>query len=107
MSDDVIDEIRAERIRQISQEGWTAQHDDRHHQHGELSWAAACYCLHAGNEVSPSFVGYWSPPPSHWPFEERWWKPKTVRRDLVRAAALIVAEIERLDRESQKPPESR
>ena len=27
-----------------------------------------------------------------------WWKPKDKRRDLIRAAALIVAEIERLDR---------
>jgi len=26
-----------------------------------------------------------------------WWKPKDRRRDLIRAAALIVAEIERLD----------
>ena len=37
-------------------------------------------------------------PPSYWPWEPRWWKPKNPRRDLVRAAALLIAEIERLDR---------
>jgi hypothetical protein len=30
-----------------------------------------------------------------------WWKPKDRRRDLVRAAALIIAEIERLDRDAE------
>jgi hypothetical protein len=33
-----------------------------------------------------------------WPWHDDWWKPKDRRRDLIRAAALIVAEIERLDR---------
>jgi len=33
-----------------------------------------------------------------WPWAEKWWKPKNERRDLVKAAALILAEIERLDR---------
>ena len=33
-----------------------------------------------------------------WPWAASWWKPKNRRRDLVRAAALIVAEIERIDR---------
>jgi hypothetical protein len=33
-----------------------------------------------------------------WPWSVQWWKPKDRRRDLVRAGALIVAEIERLDR---------
>ncbi|MEB3421767.1 hypothetical protein VK682_24660 [Salipiger manganoxidans] len=33
-----------------------------------------------------------------WPWDRKWWKPTTPRRDLVKAGALIVAEIERLDR---------
>lgn len=37
-----------------------------------------------------------------WPFPPRSWKPKDRRRDLVRAAALLVAEIERLDREAAR-----
>lgn len=34
-----------------------------------------------------------------WPWPSKWWKPKSQRRDLVRAGALILAEIERLDRQ--------
>lgn len=36
--------------------------------------------------------------PPTWPWGAEWWKPKEPRRDLVRAGALIIAEIERLDR---------
>jgi len=36
-----------------------------------------------------------------WPWNMVWWKPKNYRRDLVKAAALLVAEIERLDRKAQ------
>ena len=38
--------------------------------------------------------------PFGWPhtWDASWWKPKDRRRDLVRAGALIIAEIERLDR---------
>lgn len=37
-------------------------------------------------------------PESFWPWEEEAWRPKNPRHDLVKAAALILAEIERLDR---------
>ncbi|MFN3321313.1 MAG: hypothetical protein ACK43M_21435, partial [Allorhizobium sp.] len=33
-----------------------------------------------------------------WPWGIEWWKPTDRRRDLVKAGALIIAEIERLDR---------
>ena len=33
--------------------------------------------------------------PPHWPWALNWWKPKDRRRDLIRAGALIVAELER------------
>ncbi|USI81344.1 hypothetical protein [Pseudomonas aeruginosa] len=36
--------------------------------------------------------------PQAWPWDEQWWKPSTARRDLVKACALALAEIERLDR---------
>lgn len=78
----VIDEIAAERARQISKEGWTPEHDD-HHNDGSLARAAASYA--AGERL-------W------WPWRDSDWKPKDRRRDLIRAAALIVAEVERLDR---------
>ncbi|SUU02078.1 Uncharacterised protein [Acinetobacter baumannii] len=37
--------------------------------------------------------------PEYWPWDDCYWKPKSPRQDLVRAAALLIAEIERLDRE--------
>lgn len=94
-----IDDVAAERRRQIEEEGWTPQHDERCHPKGELSMAGACYAFHASNEIHPNRFGFWSPPPSGWPFHESWWKPSKhgPRRDLVKAAALIVAEIDRLD----------
>ena len=36
--------------------------------------------------------------PFFWPWERDWWKPVDNRRDLVRAGALISAELDRMDR---------
>lgn len=92
-----LEDIAAERRRQIEVEGWAPEHDDMHRD-GVLARAAACYAdphlvfrgwTRDGQKVSI---------PDHWPWEPSWWKPTTRRRDLVKAAALIVAEIERLDR---------
>ena len=38
-----------------------------------------------------------TPMPDHWLMDRRGWQPKNPRRDLVRAAAFILAELERLD----------
>lgn len=88
----VIDEIAAERRRQVEVEGWTAEHDDQHIE-GQLAGAAACYCLGSVSHWAGSMAIK-----SLWPWSPAWWKPKDRRRDLVRAAALLIAEIERLDR---------
>jgi hypothetical protein len=45
-------------------------------------------------------IGGWTVknlPPACWPWTRDWWKPQDFRRDLVRAAALILAELERFD----------
>jgi len=44
--------------------------------------------------------------PDVWPWGGFTWKPTTPRRDLVKAAALILAEIERLDRATNKENQS-
>ena len=94
----VLREIDEERTRQIASEGWTAEHDDGH-TNGELARAAGCYALHAGlPEPAQVAAGH---APGDWPWDAAWWKPKDRRRDLIRAAALIVAEVERLDRASR------
>jgi len=94
-----LDEIAAERERQIAVEGWTPEHDDQHAR-GEMAAAASCYaanaCLAACSPETAFKPG--DIPPAAWMWGAGWWKPKGARRDLVRAAALIVAEIERLDR---------
>ena len=82
-------DIANERQRQINMEGWTAAHDDAHN-NGEMALAAICYAF-AGIDSDQSQSRYW-------PWSAKWWKPTTNRRNLVKAGALIVAEIQRLDR---------
>ena len=81
-------DVAAERRRQIEVEGWTPEHDDEHVA-GELATAGASYALVA--------VGYGLLALRTWPWPAGL-KPTTPRRDLVKAGALILAEIERLDR---------
>ncbi|MFU5343124.1 hypothetical protein ACM7W1_16250 [Pseudomonas aeruginosa] len=83
-------DVQAERHRQITAEGWTPEHDDKHNG-GELADAAACYALWAGG-INP---GNWR---EFWPWAPEWLKHSEPRRMLVKAGALILAEIERLDR---------
>lgn len=91
-SKNVADELVFERGRQKQREGWTLEHDDGHNK-GELALAAATYALTATGVHSDSPLIH-----ALWPWDRGWWKPKTPRRDLIRAGALIIAEIERLDR---------
>ena len=86
-------DVLAERRRQIDAEGWTPEHDDEHNCQ-ELAMAAACYAGNAGGYV---WADGW-PGEIVFPWDRSLWKPSTPRRDLVKAAALILAEIERLDR---------
>ncbi|CFT62524.1 gp43 [Burkholderia pseudomallei] len=106
---DAARDMLAERRRQVEAEGWTPEHDDQY-QHGAIALAAACYAANAGG------VAWADPLPSFWPWMHNWWKPTTPRRgsrwplprrcrrwplprrDLVKAGALILAELERLDR---------
>lgn len=94
-------DIIAERQRQISEEGWTPERDDRY-SCGELAGAAACYARYtnARGWVFPTNpTDYQSAgEPLDWPWDAEWWKPTNPRRDLVKAGALILAEIERMDR---------
>jgi len=87
-------DVWAERLRQIESEKWSPQHDDEH-SCGELADAAACYASPAPHGLR---VTAQDDPPKIWPWHRSWWKPKDRRSNLVRAGALILAEIERLDR---------
>ncbi len=99
-TDKVMLDIRTERVRQKSLEGFDIAHDDAHTD-GSLAFAAASYI--DPELYTPGWPAGQKPRPVKWPrsWGLEWWKPKDRRRDLVRAAALIVAEIERLDRGGQ------
>lgn len=91
--------IAEERVRQITEEGWSAEHDDAHDR-GELTAAATNYLIYAGRQIlgfEPVDVGM--PPESYygWPWDPEWWKPAdNPLRNLEKAGALIAAEIDRL-----------
>lgn len=117
-------DVLNERKRQIEAEGWTPEHDDTHNQ-GDLALAAAVYAspvniyrkkFVAGGvsfldpfpwdygkhyeygENRPTGRNYGSnvpPDPSTYNYEER-------RDLLVKAGALVLAEIERIDRLAEK-----
>lgn len=89
-SQNVLEEVYSERRRQVDREGWAPQHDDEHDE-GEMAFAAAAYATYQDDPAS-NYV------PGLWPWAAEWWKPTTRRRNLIKAAALIIAEIERLDR---------
>ncbi|MBB2196599.1 hypothetical protein HLH44_03815 [Gluconacetobacter sp. 1c LMG 22058] len=81
-------DVLHERERQRRVEGFTAARDDQY-KTGELRRAAVSYVLNTLN--SPKAFDWW-------PWDLAWLKPHGTRRDLVKAGALILAEIERLDR---------
>jgi hypothetical protein len=97
--------IATERRRQIQGEGWTEEHDDEHDA-GELAAAAACYAMNAADRLHPYSQGDGASmpgeaPPAGWPFDVEHWKPggpDNALCDLVKAGALILAEIERIYR---------
>lgn len=79
--------IAVERRRQVEEEGWTPQHDDQWTR-SELVDAA-----HAYLNVNQKDLDHM---PRYWPWSAAWWKPKDPLRNLIKAGALIAAEIDRL-----------
>ncbi|KFB95117.1 hypothetical protein GTGU_04709 [Trabulsiella guamensis ATCC 49490] len=82
-----VSDVLAERHRQQSVKGFSVQQDDTYIE-GELAAAAISYIepMEAGN--------YW---PADWPAAS--FKPSDYRRNLVKATALLLAELERIDRQ--------
>ena len=124
-----VDLIAAERSRQISKEGWSADHDDEHTD-ASLALAAVCYAaperlyIIRNHAAGPCFYDPW---PDSW--DSKWDKrygygsgrrthgnyppsPQTYTRKerldlLVKAGALIAAEIDRLLRIQKKTKSGR
>ena len=110
-----IELIADERLRQISEEGWTPEHDDEHGD-GSLAMAAACYAapkqLYESVEKARCVI-YQDPWPKSWldRYDKRYTyesgntlpPPNTYSESkridlLVKAGALIAAEIDRRQR---------
>lgn len=95
----IANEILFERARQIAIEG----KNDAVNTDGQLARAAGGYALFAGGAKNlekrkeRGWPGKIISVPRHWPWEVKFFKPHSPRRALVIAAALIIAEIERLD----------
>lgn len=93
-------DVLAERARQIDEEDWTPEHDDGWPA-DTLALAASCYALPVASRRSrhssgvPLFTVLW-------PWDHEFWKSTDRRGELVKAGALILAEIERLDRAAAK-----
>jgi hypothetical protein len=92
-------DLLAERERQIAVEGYSINHDNAHAR-GELAYAAASRALEAACKLDPTS------PHEHWAWINRLWPWRPYPRDkghdprhcLIIAGALIIAELERLDR---------
>lgn len=89
--------IVRERLRQVTVEGYQPEHDEQYTGR-ELAWAAFCYIDRALSDNSSNPV-----PPQAWPWDARYWKPDGPVRMLVKAGALIAAELDRLMRERDRP----
>jgi|SRR5579863_7300548 len=95
--------IAAERQRQIDVENWTPEHDDEH-DFQELAKAGVCYAHYAilVNLQGHDPATFWEEYESLWPWDKQWWKPSDDPiRNLVKAGALLSAEIDRLQRKAE------
>lgn len=96
--------IAAERKRHVSEEGWTPEHDDEH-RGGEMAGAAICYATPEDEREYHGGPTFRSHAPAGWPWDADWWKPcaEDRIRELVKAGALLAAEIDRLKRATPDP----
>ena len=93
--------IAAERERQVTEEGYTAEDDADHST--ELAVAGAAYAASAAystlGPVGPDNVLSFED--VEWPWDKRFWKPTgDPVRDLTKAGALIAAAIDSLTQEA-------
>ena len=96
--------VIAERFRQIEVEGFDASHDDQCPT-GELANGGAAYAKQAELHLQDGYPDVKDKRffiPNFWPWHPDWWKPAGFRRDLVKAAALIIAEGEKFDRNRKR-----
>lgn len=89
--------IAVERERQVKDEGYNAEHDQAHAPM-TLAKAAVSYIL-CNDEKKRKIAKT-----TYWPWEDKYYKPRDMKRNLVRAGALIAAAIDRLLAEDIQSP---
>jgi hypothetical protein len=98
----VAGELFEERVRQQIGEPYPTDRDDEY-LHGQLENAALTYLQYGRDDHrfadAQRHQAAGTSPPS-WPWGSQFWKPSSRRRMLVKAGALVIAAIERLDRET-------
>jgi hypothetical protein len=92
-STQAIRDVVRERFRQIAELGYTYEHDDRHNMDGELVVASFHYAAEASLRHLLDCNGYCLSDLHRVAFD-----PQDSRTNIVRAAALLIAEVERRDR---------
>ncbi|WP_445677443.1 hypothetical protein [Pseudomonas putida] len=92
-------EVLAERVRQVEAESYTPERDDQYTS-GQLADAASTYAWWARSWNLP--YAQCAHAPTMWPWAPGTWKPQAQRQMLIKAGALILAEIERLDRQKAR-----
>jgi hypothetical protein len=107
--------VLLERLRQANELGFDTAHDAQHVR-GELAWAAAALVMSACRELSMRAIAdpaaeaaaFQAMLQQLWPWPMQPLVGKGARADLVRAGALILAEISRLDalEAATRPPGS-
>lgn len=93
-------DLLTERRRQVQEKGYPPERDDTYTR-GQLADAASAYAFLAdARAANPAArLDYLkAKPPSLWPWGPEQWKPASQRLMLIKAGALILAELDRLDR---------
>lgn len=100
--------IADERKRQVNAEGYSAE-NDADYKAGELANAALAYVQVAAMDLAAGGRAHVATrtPPACWPWHRLWWKPRDARRDLVRAGALIAAQLDAIDSQPEAAPAPR
>lgn len=99
-----IRDLIAERRRQVREEGYHLERDDQYTS-GQLAEAASVYAFWAAPSgyTPDAHLDYLNTKlPPCWPFGPEQWKPANQRLMLIKAGALILAELDRLDRRTAR-----
>lgn len=96
LTGDALRDIISERIRQVDRHGRTLERDLETNAPWDLPLAGASY-LNAAIDQLTAEKNVRMADPSTWPWDPSHWKPEDPRANLVKAAALIWAAIDRID----------